>query len=167
MCVCVCVSVCLCICVCVSVCLCKVLVPPNNFHTSYPIDTKFRLHIVSYRNSQTPLSLFLNFENCAREKFFKFIFSLVYASSQKNKTYKMGLGMCVCVCVCVCLCACACVCVQFWSRPNNFHTSYAIDTKFWLHIVSYWNSPMQLIPFLNFENCDREKFLKLIFSPFN
>ena len=51
------------------------------------------------------------------------IFSLVSAFSQKNKTYKMGLRVCVCVCV------------QLWSSPINFHTSYAIDTKFWLHIV--------------------------------
>ena len=49
-------------------------------------------------------------------------FSLVSAFSQKNKTYKMGLR------------ARVCVCVQFWSPPNNFHTSYAIDTKFWLHV---------------------------------
>ena len=63
--------------------------------------------------------------------------------------------------------ASVCVCVQFWSTPNNFHTSYAIDTKCWLHIVSYRNSLTPLIPFLNFENCARVKFLKFIFSPFN
>ena len=80
------------------------------------------------------------------------LFSLVSAFSQKNKTYKMCVCLCVCacVCVCVCVCVCLCVCVQFWSPPNNFHTSYAIDTKFWLHIVSYRNSPTPLIPFLNF-----------------
>ena len=51
--VCVCVCVCLCVSVCVMcvsvcvmcVCLCKILVPPNNFQTAYPIDTNFWLHI--------------------------------------------------------------------------------------------------------------------------
>ena len=55
----------------------------------------------------------------------------------------------------------ASVCVSVYSfgpPPNNFHTSYAIDTKIWLHTVSYRNSPTPLIPFLNFENCAREKF---------
>ena len=80
----------------------------------------------------------------------------------------MGLGVGVCVFVSVCVCVCVCVCVKFWSPPpNNFQTSYPIDTKFWLHMVSYRNSPTPLIPFLNFENCALEKFLKLIFSPFN
>ena len=73
---------------------------------------------------------------------------------KKRKTYKMGIR-------------CVYVCVKFWSPPNNFQTSYPIDTKIWLHIVSYRNSPTPLIPFLNFENCALEKFLKLIFSPFN
>ena len=81
------------------------------------------------------------------------------------------MHVCVCVHACVCVCERAhvsvCVCIQFWSPPNKFHTSYAIDTKFWLHIVSYRNSPTPLIPFINFENCAREKFLKFIFSPFN
>ena len=72
---CVCVCVCVRACVCFSVCLCKILVPHNNFQSSHPIDTKFRLHIVSYRNSPTPLIPFLNFENCALEKFLKLIFS--------------------------------------------------------------------------------------------
>ena len=63
------VCVCLCVCVSVCVCVCTILVPPINFQTSYPIDTKCRLHIVSYRNSPTPLIPFLNFENCVREKF--------------------------------------------------------------------------------------------------
>ena len=72
-----------------------------------------------------------------------------------------------CVCLCVCLCVCVCVSVyNFGPPPNNFQTTYPIDTKFFLHIVSYRNSPTQLIPFLNFENCAREKFLKFIFSPF-
>ena len=109
------------------------------------------------------------------------VFSLVCAFSQKNKTYKIGLGVCVCgVCVSlsfslslslslcarararVCVCVCVCVCVQFWSPL----TISPIDTKFWLHIVSY-RKPTPLIPFLNFENCARENFLKFIFSPFN
>ena len=78
-------SVCACGCACVwvgrqagvhaYVCLHMILDPPNNFQTTYPIDTKFGLHIVSYWNSQTPLIQFLNFENCARENFLKFIFS--------------------------------------------------------------------------------------------
>ena len=68
---------------------------------------------------------------------------------RKTRFIKMGLRVCVCV--------------QFWSPPNKFHTNYAIDTKFWLHIVSYRNSPTPLVPFLNFENCAREKFLKFIF----
>ena len=76
--VCLCVYLCVCVslslCVCVCVCLFKILAPPNNFQTSYPIDTKFWLHIVSYRNYPTPLTPFLNSENCAREKFLKFIF---------------------------------------------------------------------------------------------
>ena len=88
------------------------------------------------------------------------VFSLVSAFSQKKKTYKMGLGVCLCVCVCVCVCVCLC---NVLVPPNNFHTSYPIDTKFWLRTVSCGNSPALLIPFLNFENCAREKFLKLIF----
>ena len=81
----------------------------------------------------------------------------------------MGIR-CVCVCLCVCVCVCVsvsvsvCLC-KIWSPPINFQTSYPIDTKFWLHILSYRNSPTPLIPFLNFENCALEKFLKLIFSP--
>ena len=88
--------------------------------------------------------------------------------SKKKKTFKMG-SRCVCVCVsvyvcvCVCVSVCVCVCVQFWSPPINFQTSYPIDTKFWLHIVSYRNSPTPLISFLNFENCARENFLNFIF----
>ena len=78
---------------------------------------------------------------------------------RKTRLIKQA-SVCVCVCVCVCLCS-------ILVPPNNFQTSYPIDTKFWLHIVSYRNSPTPLIPFLNFENCAREKFLKLIFSPFN
>ena len=62
--------------------------------------------------------------------------------------------------VCVCLCTIS-------PPPNNFYNSYAIDAKCWLHMVSNWNSPTPLIPFLNFENFARETFLKLIFSPFN
>ena len=78
------------------------------------------------------------------------------------------VSVCVCVCVCVCLCVCVCMCVcAILVPPINFQTSYPIVTKFWLHIVSYRNSPTPLIPFLNFENCALEKFLKLIFSPFN
>ena len=112
------------------------------------------------------------------------IFSLVSAFSQKNKTYKIRLGVCVSVCVSVCVCVCVCVSVcvclpvcvclsvcvsvyNFGPPSNNFQTIYPIATKFWLHIVSYRNSTTPLIPFLNFENCAREKFLKLIFSPFN
>ena len=62
------------------------------------------------------------------------LFSLVSAFSQKkNKTYKMGLRVCVCLCMCVCVCVCVCLCTVL-VPPNNFHTSYAIDTKFWLHM---------------------------------
>ena len=82
------------------------------------------------------------------------IFSHVSAFSHKNKTDKIGLGGCVCVCVCLC---------TILVPPNNFQTSYPIDTKFRLHIVSYWNSTTALVPFLNFENCALEKFLKFIF----
>ena len=90
-CVCVCVCVCVhpyawmcaraCVCVCVHASVCvracawTVLIPPNNFQTSYPIKTKFWLHIVLYGNFRMPLIPFLNFENCAWEKFFKWIFS--------------------------------------------------------------------------------------------
>ena len=74
-----------------------------------------------------------------------------------KKNIKWAAGVCLCVCVCV----------KFWSPPNNFQTSYAIDTKFWPHIVSYRNSPMPLIPFLNFEKCVREKFLKFFFHLIN
>ena len=63
--------------------------------------------------------------------------------------------------------ALVCVWVKFWSPPNNFETSYPIVTKFWLLIVSYRHSPTSLIPYLNFQNCAREKFLKFIFSSFN
>ena len=118
------------------------------------------------------------------------IFSLVSAFSQKKILIKWAT-MCVCVCVCMHACVQVCfLCVRIWVcmslsvcvslslsvclclctvlvPPNNFHTSYAIDTKCWLHIVSYRNSPTPLIPFLNFENCAWEKFLKFIFSPFN
>ena len=92
------------------------------------------------------------------------LFSLVSACSQKNNTYEMGLSVCVCVCVCLCVGVCLCTILI---PPINFQTSYPIDMKFWLHIVSYRNSPTPLIPFLNSENCDGEKFLKFIFSPFN
>ena len=83
------------------------------------------------------------------------VFSLVSAFSQKTRFIKQAS---VCVCVCVC---------KILSTPNNFQTSYPIDTKFWLHIVSYRNSQTPLISFLNFENCAREELLKLIFSPLN
>ena len=84
-CVCVCVSVCVCVCVCV-----QFRSPPINFQTSYPIDTKFWPHIVSYRNSPTPLILFLNFQNCAWEKFLKFIF-LHFINIGKFQTHIMPL----------------------------------------------------------------------------
>ena len=54
--------------VCVCVCLCKVLVP------SYPIDPKFRLHIVSYRNSPTALIPFLIFKIVPRRNFLSTFF---------------------------------------------------------------------------------------------
>ena len=38
------VSMCLSVSVRMRACVCKILVPPNNFQTSYPIDTKFWLH---------------------------------------------------------------------------------------------------------------------------
>ena len=81
-------------------------------------------------------------------------FSLVSAFSQKNKTYSIKWAS-VCVCVCVC---------KILVPPNNFQISYPIDTKFWLHIVSYRNSPTPLIPFLNFENCARDNFCNSFFS---
>ena len=75
----------------------------------------------------------------------------------------MCMRACVCVCVCVLfVCVCVCVCVILVPH-NNFQTSYPIDTKFWLHIVSYQNSPTPLIPFLNFENCAGRKFWKSFF----
>ena len=69
-------------------------------------------------------------------------------------------SVCVCLCVYVCMCVSVCVCVSVYnfSPPINFQTSYPIDTKFWLHIVSYRDSPTALIPFLNFENCARSAF---------
>ena len=88
-----------------------------------------------------------------------YFISLISSFSQKNKTYKMGLSLSPSLSLSVC--------VKLWSPTNNFQTSYPIETKFWLHIVSYRNSPTPLIPFLNFENCAQEKFFKLIFSPFN
>ena len=73
--------------------------------------------------------------------------------------------VCVCVCMracaCACACVCVCVCVEIWSTNNYFQTIYLIDTKFWLHLVSYRNSPTLLIPFLNFENRAREKIFKM------
>ena len=103
----------------------------------------------------TSTNLFLYFKSLY-SKFLQWLFhnfSLVSAFSQRNKTYKMGLRVCVCV--------------QFWSPPHNNFQTYPIDTKFWLQIVSYRNSPTPLIPFLSFENSALEKFFKLIFSPFN
>ena len=76
------------------------------------------------------------------------IFSLVSAFSQKSR-HKMALGVCLC---------------KVFVFPYNFQTSDSIVTKFRLHIVTYRNSPTAFIPFLNFENCAREKFLKFIFS---
>ena len=100
------------------------------------------------------------------------LFSLVSFLKKKKekKDIRWAAGVCVSVCVCVCVCVCMCVCVclcKILVPPINFQTSYQIDTKFWLHIVSYRNSPTPLIPFLNFENCALEKFFKFIFSPFN
>ena len=60
---------------------------------------------------------------------------------EKKKDIKWAAGVCVCVCVC------GVSTVLF--PPNNFQTSYPINTKFWLHTVSYRNSPTPLIPFLN------------------
>ena len=79
----------------VRVCVCTVLAPPNNFQTSYPIDTKFWLHIVSYRNSQTPLIPFPNFENCAREKFLKliFFFHLINMGKFSNSYYASDIWL--------------------------------------------------------------------------
>ena len=102
-------------------------------------------------------------------EFIIFIFFLVLFLHFRRKTRLIKwASVCVCVSVCICQCVCVSVCVSLYSfgPPNNFHTSYAIDTKCWLHIVSYQNSPTPLIPFLNFENCAREKFLKFILSPF-
>ena len=79
---------------------------------------------------------------------YKRINSLVSAFSQKNKTYGVR---------------CVCVCVKFWSHPNDFQTSYPIDTKFWLHIISYRNSPTPLIPFLNFEKMYLGEIFKIHF----
>ena len=74
------------------------------------------------------------------------IFSLVSAFSQKNKTYDGPPCVCVCVCVCVFVSVCVCVCLcTVLVPPNNFHISYAINTKFWLHIVSYRNSPTHIM----------------------
>ena len=101
--------------------------------------------------------LYNTIDNCSIWINFQFLVLFLHFL-QKNKTYKIGLGVCVSVCLCVC---------TILVPPNNFQTSYPIDTKFWLHIVSYRNSPMPLIPLLNFENCAWEKFLKFIFSPFN
>ena len=84
-----------------NLCTLYSLVSPNNFQTSYPINTKFWLHTVSYQISRTPLIPFLNFENFAREKFLKFIFlhlinmgkfsNLYYASDLGLKSLKFGI----------------------------------------------------------------------------
>ena len=95
-----------------------------------------------------------------------YFFSLVYFL-KKKRLIKWVAGEWVCVCECVCVCVSVCMSVVSFGPPNNFQTSYPIDTKFRLHIVSYRNSPTVFIPFLNYENCAREKFLKIIFSPFN
>ena len=87
---CVCVSVCVCVCV----CLCTILVPPINFQTSYPIDTKFWLHIISYLNSPTPLMPFLNFENCARGKFLiNFLSYLINMRKFSNSYYASNIWL--------------------------------------------------------------------------
>ena len=97
-------------------------------------------HLCPVLNSVAKISLnFHKSPDCPNFQFSFYIFSLLSALSQKNKTYKIGLGVCVCVCVCVCvyICVCLCVCVKFWSTRNNFQTSYPIDTKFWLYIYIY------------------------------
>ena len=103
--------------------------------------TDTHIHTHTHTHTQTPAAHFIS------------LFSLV-SFLKKKKTYKIGSW-------------CVCVCVKFWSPPNNFQTSYPIDTKFQLHIVSCRNSRTPLIPFLNFEKCALEKFFKFIFSPFN
>ena len=75
------------------------------------------------------------------------VFSLVSAFSHENKTYKIGLGVRVSVSVWVWVC----VCVKFWSPPNNFQTTYLIDTKFWLHIVRTGTLQRRYSRFSNFK----------------
>ena len=118
------------------------------------------------------------------------VFLALFLHFRRKIRLKYG-PRCVCVCVCVYVCLCLyrslslslslsrslsralslslslSLCVKFWSPPNNFQTSYPIDRIFWLHIASYRNCRTPLNPFLNFENCAREKILKLIFSPFD
>ena len=48
--------------------------------------------------------------------------------------------------------------------PSATSPILSVELRDTLYIVSYWNS---LIPFLNFLNCAREKILEFIFPPFN
>ena len=49
---------------------------------------------------------------------------LLFLHFRRKTRHKMGIGVCVSVC-------------KILVSPNNFHTNYPIDTKFWLHTVSY------------------------------
>ena len=51
----VCMYVCVCVCLCVCVCVCNILIPPNNWHTEKPIESKVWLYrpIIPQRTSLT------------------------------------------------------------------------------------------------------------------
>ena len=133
MCVCACVRACM-LSVCVYVCVYVYIKfwPPNNFQTSQPIDTKFRIHILSFRSSLMPLIRFLILKIVSRKNFllsfllssdirsegsiaivkkFDFEFLMIFHSTSLPKSKNVFWKKCLCVCVCVCVCVCLSVCV--------------------------------------------------------
>ena len=87
--------------------------------------------------------------------------SLVSAFRRKTRLIKWA-SVCVCLCVCVSVYSFGpplTISIPVMRLIRNVGDTYTV--------VSYRNSPTPLIPFLNFENCAREKLLKLIFSPFD
>ena len=90
-----------------------------------------------------PSCNFIHIQNIpwGMQLYFLYLFSLVSAFSQKNKTYKMGLGVCVCLCVCECVCVCVCVCVCMY-------VCVCVCVCVWLgksinFMRTIWNSIMQ------------------------
>ena len=73
-----CVCVCVCVCVCLCVCVCKILIPTNNFQTNQALPNSYEILV---KHSIIPgifnsTNLVSNIQNCARENFYNFIFSL-------------------------------------------------------------------------------------------